>query len=100
MKPFERITNPREIRRRLRLNQQEFWSRVGVTQSGGSRYESGRNMPRPVRELLRLVHIEGIELAKARGNDFEVASRLKATNPRLYRRLKKAANRKNGGRKQ
>jgi hypothetical protein len=53
-----------------------------------------------VRELLRLVHIEGIELAKARGNDFEVASHLKATNPRLYRRLKKAANRKNGGRKQ
>ena len=100
MKPFERITNPREIRRRLRLNQQEFWSRVGVTQSGGSRYESGRNMPRPVRELLRLVHIEGIELAKARGNDFEVASRLKVTNPRLYQRLKKAANRKNGGRKQ
>jgi transcriptional regulator with XRE-family HTH domain len=100
MKPFERVTNPREIRRRLRLNQQEFWSRVGVTQSGGSRYESGRRMPRPVRELLRLVHIEGIELAKARGNDFEVASHLKATNPRLYRRLKKAANRKNGGRKQ
>lgn len=99
MKPFERITNPREIRRRLRLNQQEFWSRVGVTQSGGSRYESGRSMPRPVRELLRLVHIEGIELAKARGNDFEVAYHLKATNPRLYRRLKKAANRKNGGRK-
>ena len=96
MKPFERISNPREIRRRLNLNQQEFWSRVGVTQSGGSRYESGRNMPRPVRELLRLVHIEGIELAKARGNDFEVASRLKATNPRLYRRLRKAAQKTNG----
>ena len=96
MKPFERITNPREIRRRLNLNQQEFWSRVGVTQSGGSRYESGRNMPRPVRELLRLVHIEGIELARARGNDFEVASRLKATNPRLYRRLRKAAQKTNG----
>ena len=99
MKPFERITNPRGIRRRLNLNQQVFWSRVGVTQSGGSRYESGRSMPRPVRELLRLVHIEGIELAKAKGHDFEVASHLKATNPRLYRRLKQAANRKNGGRK-
>src|SRR3990172_1930381 len=91
MKPFERITNPREIRRRLRLNQEEFWSRVGVTQSGGSRYESGRSIPRPVRELVRLVHIEGIELAKAKGRDFEVASRLKATNPRLYRRLRKEA---------
>jgi len=44
---------PREIRRKLGLNQQQFWSKIGVTQSGGSRYESGRNMPRPVRELLR-----------------------------------------------
>ena len=99
MKPFERITNLREIRRRLRLNQQEFWSRVGVTQSGGSRYESGRSIPRPVRELLRLVHIEGIELAKARGSDFEVASRLRTTNPRLYRRLRKEALKTNGRRK-
>ena len=99
MKPFERITNPREIRRRLRLNQQEFWSRIGVTQSGGSRYESGRSMPKPVRELLRLVPIEGIELARAKGNDFEVASRLKATNPRLYVRLRKAAGRTNGRKK-
>ena len=99
MKPFERITNLREIRRRLRLNQQEFWSRVGVTQSGGSRYESGRSIPRPVRELVRLVHIEGIELAKARGSDFEVASRLKATNPRLYRSLRKEALKTNGRRK-
>ena len=99
MKPFERISNPREIRRRLRMNQQDFWSRIGVTQSGGSRYESGRNMPKPVRELLRLVHIEGIKLAQARGNDFEVASHLKATNPRLYRRLRKAALKTNGEKK-
>ena len=91
MKPFERISNPREIRRRLRMNQQEFWSRIGVTQSGGSRYESGRTMPKPVRELLRLVHIEGIALEKARGQDFEVVSYLKRANPRLYRSLRKAA---------
>ena len=38
----------REIRRKLGLNQQQFWSTLGVTQSGGSRYESGRNMPKPV----------------------------------------------------
>ena len=99
MKPFERISNPREIRRRLRMNQQEFWSRVGVTQSGGSRYESGRSMPKPVRELLRLVHIEGIELARVKGNDFEVVSHLKTTNPRLYHRLRKAALRGNGRKK-
>jgi transcriptional regulator with XRE-family HTH domain len=91
MKPFERITNPREIRRRLRMNQQEFWSRIGVTQSGGSRYESGRTMPKPVRELLRLVHIEGVDLARAKGEDLEVVGYLKQSNPRLYRSLRKAA---------
>lgn len=99
MKPFDRITNPRDIRRKRHMNQQEFWSRVGVTQSGGSRYESGRTMPKPVRELLRLVHIEGIELAKARGEDFEVVSYLKQANPRLYRNLKKEAYRQNTRRK-
>lgn len=96
MKPFERISNPRDIRRRLRLNQHEFWTRVGVTQSGGSRYEGGRTMPKPVRELLRLVHIEGIELSKAKRKDLEVACFLKQTNPGLYRSLKKAALGKTG----
>ena len=28
-------TDPREIRRKLGLNQQQFWSKIGVTQSGG-----------------------------------------------------------------
>ena len=98
MKPFERIANPREIRRRLRMNQQEFWSSIGVTQSGGSRYESGRSMPKPVRELLRLVHIEGVELAKAKGEYLKVVSYLKEANPRLYRRLKKEALGGNGRR--
>ena len=91
MKPFERIANPREIRRRLRMNQQEFWSSIGVTQSGGSRYESGRSMPKPVRELLRLVHIEGVELAKAKGEYLKVVSYLREANPRLYRSLRKEA---------
>jgi transcriptional regulator with XRE-family HTH domain len=91
MKPFERITNPREIRRKLRMNQQEFWSRIGVTQSGGSRYESGRTKPKPVRELLRLVHIEGVDLARPKGKELEVVGYLKQSNPRLYKSLKKAA---------
>ena len=78
---------PRNLRQRLGLNQQEFWSAVGVTQSGGSRYETGRSMPKPVCELLRLVHVEGIDLARARGEDFEIANHLRSTNPTLYRRL-------------
>jgi DNA-binding transcriptional regulator YiaG len=49
--------NPRKLRERLRLNQAEFWRRVEVTQSGGSRYENGRPMPRPVRKLLGIVYL-------------------------------------------
>jgi hypothetical protein len=41
MKVFDFIFNPREIRQRLGLNQEAFWTRIGVTQSGGSRYEAG-----------------------------------------------------------
>jgi transcriptional regulator with XRE-family HTH domain len=86
-----RIPNPGDIRRKLGLNQSEFWGEIGVTQSGGSRYESGRNMPRPVRELLRLVHIEGVDLAKVRGEYLAVADHLKRTNPRLYERMRAQA---------
>lgn len=46
----------REYRRKNTMNQSEFWSRVGVTQSGGSRYESGRNIPLPVQILLHLTY--------------------------------------------
>ena len=41
-------------RKKLNLNQTEFWSRYGVTQSGGSRYESGRSIPKPLAILLWL----------------------------------------------
>ncbi|KES10963.1 hypothetical protein SASC598O11_008360, partial [Snodgrassella alvi SCGC AB-598-O11] len=33
MKAFKPINNVREIRKKLGLNQIEFWSQVGVTQS-------------------------------------------------------------------
>lgn len=90
MKLFEKIVNPREIRRKLGLNQQEFWTKIGVTQSGGSRYESGRNMPKPVRELLRLVHVEQLDLTKVRKEDFDIIDYLRETHPDLYKSLKKA----------
>ncbi|MBN3005609.1 helix-turn-helix domain-containing protein [Chromobacterium alkanivorans] len=90
------IQNPRDIRRKLGLNQQEFWSRIGVTQSGGSRYESGRNMPKPTRELFRLVHVEQIDLAKVTRADFEIVAYLKETHPDLYKTLQKAVATKEG----
>lgn len=43
-----------ELRKREGLNQNRFWSRFGVTQSGGSRYESGRQIPLPTSMLLWL----------------------------------------------
>jgi len=91
MRMLDMIISPREIRRRLGLNQEEFWTRIGVTQSGGSRYESGRSMPKPVGELLRLVHIEQIDLSKVRRQDFEVLEVLKSNHPDLYQSLRRAA---------
>ncbi len=58
-KPTLRFNTPdviKDCRRKNQLNQSDFWSRVGVTQSGGSRYESGRNIPRPVQLLLQLAY--------------------------------------------
>ena len=90
MKPINKDINVREIRRKLGLNQQQFWTQIGVTQSGGSRYESGRNMPKPVKELLRLVHIEQIDLNKVKREDIEIVELLKKDNADLYKELKKA----------
>jgi transcriptional regulator with XRE-family HTH domain len=91
MKASESNPNPRDIRLRLGLNQQEFWGRIGVTQSGGSRYESGRRMPKPVRELLRLVHVDQIDVRKLTKSDIALISYLKGEQPALYRRLKESA---------
>lgn len=48
---------PHELRR-LRIakreSQEKFWSRFGVTQSSGSRFETGLAVPPPVAILLRL----------------------------------------------
>jgi transcriptional regulator, XRE family len=89
MSSFPQITNIREIRKKLGLNQNEFWSKIGVTQSGGSRYESGRNMPKPVRELLRLVHIERVDLERVNGKDLSVLRLLKEQEAETYHRLLK-----------
>lgn len=48
---FSDIAN---ARKKEDLNQKDFWIRYGVTQSGGSRYESGRNIPKPLSILLWL----------------------------------------------
>ncbi len=59
------------LRTKLRMNQTEFWSRIGVTQSGGSRYEGGRQAPEPTRIVVDLAYgtpaAAIAKLAKLRG---------------------------------
>ena len=90
VKTIEKI-DAREIRRKLGLNQQQCWSPLGVTQSGGSPYESGRNMPKPVRELLRLVHVEQVDIKIIKRDDIEVVEYFKAQESELFKSLKKLA---------
>lgn len=52
------------MRQKAGTNQSVFWSRVGIGQSAGSHYESGRNIPRPVQMLLRLAYGAQAQAAK------------------------------------
>ncbi|HEV3106410.1 MAG TPA: XRE family transcriptional regulator [Trinickia sp.] len=41
-------------RKQVKESQKTFWARFGVTQSRGSRFELGANIPKPVMILLKL----------------------------------------------
>lgn len=56
------IKNYRDVRRKLDINQSEFWNRLGITQSGGSRYESGRPVPKSTAVLAHLIYIKGMDI--------------------------------------
>ena len=53
------LRNPLKARSAMGLNQTEYWARFGLTQSAGSRYESGRAIPTPVAVLV-VLHEQGI----------------------------------------
>lgn len=61
------LNDPRTYRARLAGTpigvQKGFWGQYGVTQSGGSRYETGRDMDTPLRTLMAL-HLCGIVTTK------------------------------------
>lgn len=48
--PFDLKT----FRERKRESQETFWARFGISQSNGSRYETGLSIPAPVTLLVRL----------------------------------------------
>lgn len=49
----------RDLRARRRESQTKFWKRFGVTQSRGSRFELGKQIPSPVTILIKL-YLEGV----------------------------------------
>jgi hypothetical protein len=48
-------------------------------------------MPKPVRELLRLVHVEQVDIKNIKRDDWEVVEYLKSQEPELFKSLKKSA---------
>ena len=57
------ISNYKRVRTKMQLTQTEFWGRLGVTQSAGSRYESSSNaVPHAVAVLARLIYIDAAEI--------------------------------------
>jgi transcriptional regulator with XRE-family HTH domain len=78
----------RDIRLERGLTQQQFWQPLGVTQSAGSRYETGRGIPEAVLELLRLKHVEQIDIKAICREDWEVLGYLKEHEPQLYQALR------------
>lgn len=82
--------NPKNLRIANDLNQIEFWEKVGITQSGGSRYESGdRRMPPSLAEILRLTYIEHVDLKDVTRDSIDIAKLLKKDQPELYASLLK-----------
>ena len=54
----------KEMRKKRGMNQSNFWVPLGVTQSGGSRYESDRNIPAPVESLVTIAYGTPAQLFK------------------------------------
>lgn len=66
------LSDPVAMRKARGENQSDFWRRFGVTQSGGSRYESGRDLPTPVAILMTLFELglvtdDALEAARKAG---------------------------------
>lgn len=56
MSAFNNGREARKLREKLGMNQTAFWSRVTVQQSAASRYETGREIPKPVQLLLTMAY--------------------------------------------
>lgn len=50
------------LREQAGLTQRAFWEPMGITQSGGCRYEAGHPVPRPIRILVFANYVAGLRI--------------------------------------
>ena len=82
------------LRHACGLNQIAFWRKVGGTQSTGSRYENGYRMPPPVAQLVDLVYVRSIDIAKVDGESLAILAYLRQQHPDLHAQMLKAVRQK------
>ena len=82
------------LRKACRLNQTEFWRKVGVRQCPGSHYENGRCMPHTVALLVDLVYVRSIDIAKVDGESLAILAYLRQQHPDLHAQMLKAMRQK------
>lgn len=79
----------RDLRDRMGMKQAKFWKRISVTQSGGSRYETGRTIPKQVLLLIHLAYGKTKEaerlLKELRNGKSEETLKSIQTKPRIRR---------------
>lgn len=85
------MLDTKALRKKLGLSQKEFWNAVSVHQSSGARYERGRHIPNATKAMIRLVHIEQVDVEKITKGDQLVAEYLKAEDPETYLSILKVA---------
>ena len=50
------------LRNQAGKNQRDFWTSLGITQSGGSRYENSSKIPKPLRTLIFIQYVAGLSV--------------------------------------
>lgn len=77
------------LRRARGISQTEFWSKVGVSQSCGSRFENGRRMPTPIGRLIDIIYVRSIDTSKVNREDMAIIEYLQQHDIDFYLKLLK-----------
>lgn len=93
------VFDTRALRLKLGLSQPAFWGKVGVTQPGGSRFEKEGRVSLPVRMLIEVVHIKGVDLDTINVDEILVGRHVRKYSPDDFNRYLETAKRKEANRK-